>query len=71
MVKTTPQFERLLDVAETARRLATSIKQFRRDRTGYIAHGLEEVRRGRRRYYREKSLNELIRRASERGDSIC
>ena len=63
--------ERLLDVKAAAERLATSIKQFRRDRAGYLANGLQEIRRGRRYYYREKSLDELIRRAAERGGKIC
>ena len=63
--------ERLLDIKETARRLSQSIKQFRRDRAGYIANGLQEVRRGRRYYYREKSLDELIVRAAEKGGRIC
>jgi predicted DNA-binding transcriptional regulator AlpA len=62
--------ERLLNLNETAKRLGISRRQFYKLRPRLIAKGLQEVRVGHRRGYREASLDVLIRKAAETGTGL-
>jgi predicted DNA-binding transcriptional regulator AlpA len=62
--------ERLLQLNETANRLGISRRQFYRLRPRLIARGLQEIRIGHQRKYRESSLDDIIRRAAENGQSL-
>ena len=59
--------EQLLKLDEAARRLGISRRQFYRLRARFVAKGLQEVRVGQFRKYREQSLDCLIQRAAENG----
>ncbi len=59
--------ETLLKLNETARRLGISRRQFYRLRPRFIAKGLQEVRVGQFRKYREASLDHVIQKAAENG----
>ncbi|MHC4618588.1 MAG: helix-turn-helix transcriptional regulator [Planctomycetota bacterium] len=62
--------ERLLRLNEVAERLGISRRQFYRLRPQLIAKGLQEVKIGHRRRYREASLDVLIRKAAETGRGL-
>ncbi len=59
--------ERLLSLDEASERLAISRRQFYRLRARLIDRGLQEIRVGHRRKYRETSLDQLIGRAAANG----
>jgi len=57
--------ERLLQLAETARRLGISRRQFYRLRPKLLARGLQEITVGQQRKYREASLDRMIQTIAE------
>ena len=62
--------ERLLSPDETAERFAMSRRQFDRYEVRLMAHGLQRVTLGRQKKYREKSVNQLIKRMAEKDGTI-
>ncbi|MHC4153719.1 MAG: helix-turn-helix domain-containing protein [Planctomycetota bacterium] len=62
--------ERLIRLNEAADRLGISRRSFYRLRARLVARGLQEVRVGCQRRYREQSLDRIIQDASEKGTSL-
>ena len=62
--------EELLQLNEVARRLGISRRQFYRLRPRFIAKGLQEIRVGKLRRYREASLDLIIKKAAEVGTPL-
>jgi len=62
--------ERALTREETCKRLGLSTRSFCRQRARLIASGLQEIRFGGCVRYRERSINEIIRRAGD-GGNLC
>ena len=70
LIKAQKMAEQLIKLGETARRLGISRRQFYRLRALFIAYGLQEIIVGQQRKYREASLDRLIQKAAEKGDSF-
>ena len=58
--------EQLLSISEVAERLGISLRQLYRVLPCMVAKGLQPVRIGRQKRYREASLDRLIRNAAEK-----
>lgn len=62
--------ERLVGRYETAARLNMKPRSFTRFKAALIANGLQEVVSGKRKMYRESSIDRLIARAAEKGTPL-
>jgi hypothetical protein len=63
--------ERLLSITETAQRLDMSTRSFARHKAKLVAMGLQTVKIGQYAKFRESSLDRVIQRLAENGESKC